>query len=501
MLTTHQPSQRRTREFTGPTPHSVAIQERKRDSRPRDFLIQERQKKESERQLALDQKSTLETFSLKNEWEKRTNNVIRKNTIQRKVEGKLFEAELRLEERRNQLLSKLIEEDAQYARELEVHYRGESFIERQAKMRQRAKELADKRETERLKIVSEKNEQKWRQECVELRPVLSRRMQDQVCAARKHQIETKAMLAAEKNKEDDFYAALWKQDEQVKAAREVAETAEQIKRNEETLDVLRIQVAAKEAQKEAAKRVVEREAELMLEERELRRREEEFKKNDQATTQETYRRELERNRIQRLRRELKLKEEEQQLEKKILDEASRALNDEKTFTAELREQRIQYEQQYREYIRQLRLEEIERERQLDQRYMDDQRRDWELRDAKLRQQNEARQELMKRVYQIRADQIQYRENEKRKEIEADQCERQRILHDVSSFKEAESKRNQDIANTNRTIQSYLVDQMNELSMRQHADRQQTLAEHAADLEKEAKDQQRIRDALLHYGAY
>lgn len=40
--------------------------------------------------------------------------------------------------------------------------------------------------------------------------------------------------------------------------------------------------------------------------------------------------------------------------------------------------------------------------------MDDQRRDWELRDAKLRQQNEARQELMKRVYQIRADQIQYR---------------------------------------------------------------------------------------------
>ena len=165
-------------------------------------------------------------------------------------------------------------------------------------------------------------------------------------------------MAAEKNKEDDFYAALWKQDEQVKAAREVAETAEQIKRNEETLDVLRIQVAAKEAQKEAAKRVVEREAELMLEERELRRREEEFKKNDQATTQETYRRELERNRIQRLRRELKLKEEEQQLEKKILDEASRALNDEKTFTAELREQRIQYEQQYREYIRQLRLEEV-----------------------------------------------------------------------------------------------------------------------------------------------
>ena len=48
---------------------------------------------------------------------------IKKNTIQRKVEGKLFEAELKLEERRNQLLSKLIKEDSEYARELEIHYR------------------------------------------------------------------------------------------------------------------------------------------------------------------------------------------------------------------------------------------------------------------------------------------------------------------------------------------------------------------------------------------
>merc|ERR1712147_118016 len=470
---------RRTREYTGPTPHSVAIQERKRSNRPHDFLIQERQKIEAQRQLAQDQKTAQDAFDLMNDWQIRTGNIIQTNRVRRKVNEKLFEAELRLEERRNALSALLLREEEEYAKELEVHFRGESLIERQAKMRQRAKELAEKRESERLKIVNEKNEQQWRQECVELRPVLSRRHQDQVCAARKHQSETKAMIAAEKRHEDDLYAALWKQDEQVKAAREVAETAEQLKRNQDTLDILRIQVAAKEAQREAAKRVIEQEAELMNHERELRRREEEFKMNEQSMAQQSYRRELERNRIARLKRELKLKEEEQQLEKKILDEASRALNDEKTVTAELREQRIQNEQQYREYIRQLRLEEIERERQLGQRYMDDQRRDWELRDAKLRQQNEARQELMKRVYQIRADQIQYRENEKRKEIEADQCERQRILHDVSSFKEAESKRNQDIANTNRTIQSYLVDQMNELSMRQHADRQQTLAEHAA----------------------
>ena len=36
------------------------------------------------------------------------------------------------------------------------------------------------------------------------------------------------------------------------------------------MDVLRIQVAAKEAQREAAQRVIEQEGELMLHERELR---------------------------------------------------------------------------------------------------------------------------------------------------------------------------------------------------------------------------------------
>merc|ERR1712141_334684 len=119
-------------------------------------------------------------------------------------------------------------------------------------------------------------------------------------------------------------------------------------------------------------------------------------------------------------------EEEQLLEKKILEEASRALNDEATFTAELREQRIQYENQYREYIRQLRLEERERERQLDHHYMEDQRREWALRDKKQKQQNDARAALMSRVYEIRDEQIKFREAENQREIAEAQQERNRI---------------------------------------------------------------------------
>ena len=98
----------------------------------------------------------------------------------------------------------------------------------------------------------------------------------------------------------------------------------------------------------------------------------------------------------------------------------------------------------------------ERERQLDYHYMEDQRREWELKvssifmiidneiyffkDEKQRQANEARHALMKRVYQIRDEQIKFKEAERQAEIEESQEERNRILHDVTSFKQSEVHR-------------------------------------------------------------
>merc|ERR1712113_709939 len=76
---------RKTREFTGPTPHSVAIEERQASTRPRDYLIRERHRNEHQRQVAIDQKVAQEAFDLKNEWEKQTDRQIRRHNIQRKV--------------------------------------------------------------------------------------------------------------------------------------------------------------------------------------------------------------------------------------------------------------------------------------------------------------------------------------------------------------------------------------------------------------------------------
>ena len=54
----------------------------------------------------------------------------------------------------------LREEEESYV--VEVAQQVETPIERQAKMRERAKQLREKREVERLEIVQEKLDQRWR---------------------------------------------------------------------------------------------------------------------------------------------------------------------------------------------------------------------------------------------------------------------------------------------------------------------------------------------------
>ena len=91
--------------------------------------------------------------------------ILQRKDIQRRIASKLFENNVALEERRNKLAIQLFEEEEALRAELELKMSGETKTEKLAKMRHRAKELAKKREDERLKIVEEKQEQRWRGEC------------------------------------------------------------------------------------------------------------------------------------------------------------------------------------------------------------------------------------------------------------------------------------------------------------------------------------------------
>ena len=106
-----------------------------------------------------------------------TDKKIQRNAIKRRVEGLLEKEKYSLEERRDKyyfmilkmffqlycicrLRDLLAAEENEYLKEIASNE--ETMLERQAKMREKAKILRDKREAERLALVEKKLDQRWR---------------------------------------------------------------------------------------------------------------------------------------------------------------------------------------------------------------------------------------------------------------------------------------------------------------------------------------------------
>ena len=140
----------------------------------------------------------------------------------------------------------------------------ETVLERQARMRERAKELKERRETERRKIVEEKLDRKWRDECEEVRAVMSQRHRDEIFADREEQVRRKEATKREERHVDRMYADLWEADKRAKERREEMEAAAKRDRNQEMVKVLEIQMAALDVQRNEEKRLKEQEAELLV---------------------------------------------------------------------------------------------------------------------------------------------------------------------------------------------------------------------------------------------
>ena len=130
--------------------------------RPAEHLILERRRKEALVEEAREETKFLKQCDLKSSWVKTTNKRIERNTLKRRVQQELLKETFALEDRREMLREMLLEEEQGYIEEMESMQ--ETTLERQAKMRERAKQLKEKRERERQEFVAEKLDQRWRQD-------------------------------------------------------------------------------------------------------------------------------------------------------------------------------------------------------------------------------------------------------------------------------------------------------------------------------------------------
>jgi len=189
-----------------------------------------------------------------------------------------------LEERRARLKALLESEDSEYIAQACATV--ETPLERQAKMRERARTLKDNRESRRKALAEEKLEDAWKANCEPLRTLMTRKVHERIDKDRFVQIEQNAMIQEEEYAVEDLYAKEWELDRLAKHARETGAMLRrraQDKHIVECLDaqmVLYDQVRSEEQALKEEEKVLRFAQVAMLAEEEKRAEEQEFAKKE-----------------------------------------------------------------------------------------------------------------------------------------------------------------------------------------------------------------------------
>lgn len=484
---------RRCREFTGPTPHSVAIRAKPTSKRPVEHLILETRRKDELREQAIAETKYQKSCDLKSEWEKATDKRIKSNTIARRVEKLMQRGTFSLEDRRERLKEMLLAEEQQYIEEMEA--KEETTLERQAKMRERAKFLKEKREQERLKLVDEKLDQRWRDNCEELRSTLSQRHQDEVFVERHEQLKMKEEKKKKELEVDKFYADLWAEDIQIKSMREEQTAREQIERNRETLKVLQVQIAACEKQREDEEKLKEMEAQWLKEEAKLREEEEKWLQEEKLRKQKAAKRSREVSIRLKKEKEAKEKQEELALDMKILekllDDTRNEVKEETQRKREMREENLRFMQ----YCAMNRKEDEEREKELERIVNEEVEKKWAQTIKHYKMERDARQKLLANVMKSREQQIEERKRIAEKEQEAEITERDALLAAIEEHKRLEAENQERIKNRNIGYQRDLDMQIDYQRRVKAKEIEEEEREFRMGQEAEAEYQRKLKEAL------
>lgn len=421
---------RRTREHNGPTPHSVAIIAKPPLKKPPDSLILERRKKDEQRLKVQEEVLQQKHHDLKTQWEKETDVRIQKNTVKRRVDSMLKAEGFELEKRREKLRALLDAEEQQYV--IEIDAQQETVLERQAKMRARAKALREKREQERLAYVEEKLDIRWREECDELRPILARKHQNEVFEERAKQIEISNMIKSREKEEEGMYAALWESDRIMKMEREERECAAAIQRNKDCLEVLEKQLAAIRLQNESATRLKEEEARLMEEEKLQREAEErhllQVKRSQQAEAMSHHMSQIK----LKARRQAKELQAELAIDMRILEALLAETENEKEEAVKRKGELHHEAHAYMQYLDEQVLKEKEAERELESLINEEVEKQWQKRVNQWQMEREARRRMTEEMVEIRRKQIA-------EKLEIQQKEQDGLLRERDELKAAYSE--------------------------------------------------------------
>jgi len=447
----------RHREYTGPTPHSISILSRPPNKRPAEHLILERRRIEDLREKSIADSKYNKQCDLRSAWVLATDKNIEKNCIVREMTNYLQGEEMGLEKRREMLREKLLGEEEEFIREMEAME--ETIEDRQHKMVQRAKFLKDKREVERLAYVEDKLDEKFREECEELRGEFSKQTRDEIFRDRSMQIEMKAEQVQRNGAIEKFYAQLWEADTKAKEVREEMETQEQLARNRDALEVLNLQKRALETQRDEEQLVKQMEAEWLKEEAGLRAYEEEQLISEKKEKQRAARRARDISIKLQNRKEAREKQEELAMDMKILDKILRDTQNKAAEDTNRKVQKRDEMQRFMHYVGKTRTHAQHEEKELEVLINKEVQEKWKEKDARVKLEKKARKVLMENVLKTREDQIKERGEILRTEQQSAMKERLELHDQMEEYRRLESERINQIRKENQKYQNDLEQQI------------------------------------------
>ncbi|XP_069779990.1 cilia- and flagella-associated protein 53 isoform X2 [Narcine bancroftii] len=398
-----------------------------------------------------------------------------------------------IEERRGRLRELLEVEEKEYINQLNLL--GETLLERQAKMRQQVQELKMQREQDRQKLVAEKLDQQFREQCEELQTKLSHQRQQELAKDWQAQIEFTKRLQNQQKEEDKLFDELWEKDRLAKEERAEKEMREQNEKRQEILACQQKQMAETIAKCMDQKRQKEHEAELMREKERLSKLEDEQLVREKIQKQKKLRDTLDNSRTLKTKRIAKEQEEEQALDLKLRDQALKEVADDVQAQMQKKMDIRREQQLYRNYLAQKANDAKLQEEEVNQLIEADMEKTQTKSLEQVRIKKEAQDRLKKEVMETRKLQVQENLEKKTKTSQHLAAERAKLDKFVEEQKEEEDEKLAREKKIRKVLQQDLLSQINSQKKQREREKVEKQREvEAAKLRVEAY-QKKIEEAL------
>ncbi|KAM8793557.1 cilia- and flagella-associated protein 53-like [Eudromia elegans] len=484
---------RRHREVTGPVPHSLALRPKPPKEDVCEKAVLAARRKEKGRLEFDDFTALYRSYRTSNEWRERFERRRQHHCVQRRVHEAMQAYLAGSEDRRERLRELLESEENRYFAEMESLE--ETVLEKQAKMRERAKLLREKREEERQKLVTEKREQQFREQCEEFRTRWVQKHQQEVCADRLAQLALKEELKKQQQQEEQMFAKLWEEDRLAKEKQEVVDMQRAAEQHQELLSLLGAQVAVLNAHREEAKRLKEEEARVLEEEKQQLKLENERLQMEKLQKQKECRDMLVgavQDKMKRLNEE---KQEELALDMKILEKTLQESQGGAEEKRKRKQELFKEQQTYRAHLAQQLEEEKQREKEADKLLKEEMDKAWAKKAEQLRLEKEARKQLLRDVLDTRQLQIEEKSERNAKEQEELAQERKLFAEAITELKRIEEEKYARKVKEAKEYQEQLKAQIAYQQQARNAEKEEKQREYESALAAERAKQEKIEDVL------